>query len=97
MAYDYLLFDLDGTLTNPREGITKSAQFALRHFGIDEPDLGKLEYFIGPPLIDSFKEYYGFEEEKAREGVVWFRKRFTQNLLHLVHSKSSILWKGKVL
>lgn len=77
MAYDYLLFDLDGTLTNPREGITKSAQFALRHFGIDEPDLGKLECFIGPPLIDSFKEYYGFEEEKAREGVVWFRKRFT--------------------
>ena len=51
--FQYCLFDLDGTLTDPREGITKCVQYALRHFGIEEPDLTKLEYLIGPPLKDS--------------------------------------------
>ena len=45
-----VLFDLDGTLTDPREGITRSIQYALAKLGIDEPDLTKLEHFIGPPL-----------------------------------------------
>ena len=74
--YQYLFFDLDGTLTNPREGITKCVQYALRHFGIEEPDLNKLEPFIGPPLIDSFMEYYGLTVEQAREGVEKYRERF---------------------
>ena len=50
MEYKYLLFDLDGTLTDPKEGITTSVQYALRAFGIEEPDLEKLKPFIGPPL-----------------------------------------------
>lgn len=62
-----ILFDLDGTLTDPKEGITKSVQHALQAYGIDEPDLDKLCSFIGPPLSDSFKEYYGFSEAQARE------------------------------
>ena len=45
-----ILFDLDGTLTDPKEGITKSVQHALQAYGIDEPDLGKLCPFIGPRL-----------------------------------------------
>lgn len=56
--YQYILFDLDGTITDSREGITKSVQFALAKYGIDEPDLRKLEKFIGPPLRDSFLEFY---------------------------------------
>ena len=55
--FQYCLFDLDGTLTDPKEGITKSVQYALRAFGIEESDLSKLEPFIGPPLIDSFMEF----------------------------------------
>ena len=51
MHYQTVLFDLDGTLTDPREGITRSIQFALAKLGIDEPDLTKLEHFIGPPLV----------------------------------------------
>ena len=51
----YLLFDLDGTLTDPKVGITTCVQYALKSFGIEEPDLDKLEPFIGPPLKDSFK------------------------------------------
>lgn len=74
--YQYLFFDLDGTLTNPKEGITKCVQYALRHFGIDEPDLDKLEPFIGPPLIDSFMEYYGMSEEQARKATEKYRERF---------------------
>ena len=51
MRYQYLLFDLDGTITDPKEGITKSAQYALEAFGIHEPDADKLTPFIGPPLL----------------------------------------------
>ncbi len=74
--FQYCLFDLDGTLTDPREGITKCVQYALRHFGIEEPDLTKLEYLIGPPLQDSFVRYYGFSQEQSREAIRKYRERF---------------------
>ena len=76
--YKYILFDLDGTLTDPKEGITKSFQYALRHFGIEE-DLANLEKFIGPPLHDSFRDDYNFSEEEVEEAVTKFRKYFAQN------------------
>ncbi len=71
-----ILFDLDGTLTDPKMGITKSVQYALRAYGIDEPDLDKLCPFIGPPLMDGFQEFYGFSPEKAREAVEKYREYF---------------------
>ena len=74
--YRYLLFDLDGTLTNPKTGITRSVQHALRHFGIEEPDTEKLVPFIGPPLVDSFMRFYGFSREQALEGVQYYREYF---------------------
>lgn len=55
--YDLILFDLDGTITDSGEGITKSVQYALSKFGIEEPDLENLRKFIGPPLIDSFERF----------------------------------------
>lgn len=73
---DYLLFDLDGTLTDPKKGITGCVQYALKHFGIEEPDLDKLEPFIGPPLKESFMKFYGFDEAKAQKGVEKYRERF---------------------
>ena len=60
MRWNTVLFDLDGTLTDPGVGITKAVQYALRHYGIDVPDRRKLEKFIGPPLHLAFTEYYGF-------------------------------------
>lgn len=74
--FQYCLFDLDGTLTDPKEGITRSVQYALQKSGIEEPDLDKLEPFIGPPLKDSFMEFYGMEPEEALQAIAWYRERF---------------------
>lgn len=71
-----ILFDLDGTLTDPKEGITKSFQYALDSFGIREENLDNLEKVIGPPLIDSFREFYHFSEEDAWRGTEKYRERF---------------------
>lgn len=76
--YQYILFDLDGTLTDPKEGITKSVNHALAAFGKQEEDLSKLEPFIGPPLPDSFKEFYGMSEEEAGRAVKVYRERFSE-------------------
>lgn len=72
----YILFDLDGTLTDPKEGITTCVQYALKDFGIVEEDLDKLEPFIGPPLKDSFMQYYDMTEEQAERAVEKYRERF---------------------
>ena len=74
--YQYLLFDLDGTLTNPKEGITKSVQYALHHFGIDVDDPDTLTSYIGPPLIPSFVEFHGLTQEQALEVLQVYRQRF---------------------
>ena len=72
----YLLFDLDGTLTDPKVGICTCVQYALASFGIEEPDLDKLEPFIGPPLKNSFMNYYHLTEEQAEEAIEKYRERF---------------------
>ncbi|MDE7212642.1 MAG: HAD family hydrolase [Lachnospiraceae bacterium] len=77
MGYQYLLFDLDGTLTDPKEGITRCFQYALESFGIHAPDADKLTWVIGPPLVDSFMEGYGFTLEQAKQGTAKYRERYT--------------------
>ena len=76
MDYQNILFDLDGTLTDPREGITRSVQYALGKLDIHEPDLAKLEHFIGPPLLQCFMQTYDLPEERAWEAVNHYRDRF---------------------
>ncbi len=76
--YRAILFDLEGTLTASAEGITKSVQYALLKLGIDEPDLKKLEGFIGPPLLDQFMNAYGMDETTARQAVVYYRERYEE-------------------
>lgn len=71
-----ILFDLDGTIVDSGYGITKCAQYALSFFGIEEPELSNLRFFVGPPLMDSFMEHYGFSEEKAKIGVQKYRERY---------------------
>ncbi|MBQ9990399.1 MAG: HAD hydrolase-like protein [Lachnospiraceae bacterium] len=74
--FKYALFDLDGTLTDPREGITRSVCHALKAFGIEEEE-DKVVSFIGPPLRDSFMNLYGFSPEQAEEAVRVYRQRFS--------------------
>ena len=74
--YQYILFDLDGTLTDPKEGITKSVAYALKSYGIGVEDLDSLCKFIGPPLKDSFVKFYGFSEEQGYEAVEKYREYF---------------------
>ena len=71
------MFDLDGTLTLPEEGITKSVQYALSHFGIEENDMERLRRFIGPPLVDAFMGFYGMSRENALDAVKKYRERFS--------------------
>lgn len=73
----YLLFDLDGTLTDPEKGITKAVQLALAHFGIQVEDRTRLRPFIGPPLWDQFMEW-GLSREQADEAVRVFREYYVK-------------------
>lgn len=73
--YRYILFDLDGTLTDPKEGITKCVQYALKYFGI-EADTEDLVDFIGPPLLESFQEYYHLDDEQGHMALKKYRERF---------------------
>lgn len=74
---DYILLDLDGTLTDPKVGITTAAVMGLRHFGIEEnPD--NLAHFIGPPLHESFQIYYGLSEADSITAVEVFREYYNR-------------------
>lgn len=75
--YQYILFDLDGTLTNSELGITKSVQHALKKFGIEVEDRTVLRPFIGPPLLESFQVYYGLSKEESEQAIVYYRERFS--------------------
>lgn len=74
--YDYIFMDLDGTITDPMIGITKSIQYSLKHFGINVEDINTLSKFIGPPLKDTFRLDYGFSEEETVVAMEKFRERF---------------------
>lgn len=71
-----VLFDLDGTLTDPGEGITRSVEYALRAYGIEVKDRRELYPFIGPPLADSFSRFYGFSEAEAKRAVEKYREYY---------------------
>lgn len=76
MKKKVILFDLDGTLLNTEEGISKCVRYALEKFGIEENDQKKIRRFIGPPLADSFQREYGFSEEDAWKAVAYYRERY---------------------
>ena len=75
--YKVILFDLDGTLTESGEGITKSVQYALEGIGKPEADLEKLKVFVGPPLTEMFMKYAQVDEETAKKAVEIYRERYS--------------------
>jgi phosphoglycolate phosphatase len=74
--YDYLFFDLDGTLTDSGEGIMRSVSHALSFFGIEEQNVDKLRRFVGPPLEASFETFYGLTKEQAEKAVDIYHDRY---------------------
>ncbi len=74
--YDTVIFDLDGTLTDPGEGITRSVEYALEKFGITVADRRELYKFIGPPLVDSFERFYPLSPAEASRAVDYYRERY---------------------
>lgn len=75
--FDIILFDLDGTLTDPKLGITSCVQYALEAIGQPEPDNNKLIPFIGPPLKEMFMSYCNVDEEMGEYLVAKYRERFS--------------------
>lgn len=85
----YILLDLDGTITDPMVGITRSVEYALNHFGIQVNDIRELCPFIGPPLLDSFREFYHFTDEQAQEAILKYRERFADTGIY-----ENVLYEG---
>ena len=98
MKYKNIIFDLDGTLTDSKPGIVKGVQYALRCYGIEEPDLDKLTFFVGPPLYKSFISYLDCSEEEAKEVVECYREYYAETGLYenaLYEGVESLLYSLK--
>lgn len=76
MKYDVILFDLDGTLTDSGPGIMNAAAYVLERYGLPRADADFLRKFVGPPLVDSFRDFCGFGPEKAVEAIGVFREYY---------------------
>lgn len=75
--YEHILFDLDGTLTDPYLGITNSIIYSLKKLNIDPPENKALIPFIGPPLQESYEIYYNLKDEKNLEAVRLYREYYS--------------------
>jgi len=111
MNYINILFDLDGTLTDPYLGISNAVKYSLKKFNIIDNDEKKLKLFIGPPLQKSFMEYYGFDKNKSKIAVEYYREYYfeyglyenkiydnIENILKIINGKNKncILATSKV-
>lgn len=88
--YKAIFFDLDGTLTESGEGITKSVQYALEKIGKPEEDLEKLKVFVGPPLMEQFMKYAGVDEATGRKAVEFYRERYEVKGIYENHPYESV-------
>jgi len=81
-TFTHILFDLDGTLTNPRQGIGNSLKYALAQMQIDGYSDEILERFVGPPIQDGMKNLFGLNEEEIELAVKHFRVYFGEKGLY---------------
>ena len=83
----FIMFDLDGTLTDPKEGITKSIQYSLKHFDIEVANLNDLVRFIGGSLWEIYPKNFNLSEDDTKIAVEKYREYFSdygifENLLY---------------
>ena len=87
--YKYYLFDFDGTLCDTTEGIFNSVIYSLKCFGIEETDMEKLRFFVGPPLFESYKTLYGVSDDDAKYLIEKYRERY-----RIKAAEESALYEG---
>ncbi len=76
--YDYIAFDLDGTLTDPEVGLVKGFMYAFDRVGIEYDDPKALRRYIGPPLHQEWKREYGLTEEETARAIAIFREYYDE-------------------
>ena len=74
--YDYIFFDLDGTLSDSAPGIVNAVVYALEKMGTPAGDRARLRKFVGPPLFDSFRDIIGYSQEETDRAVGYFREYY---------------------
>ncbi|MBR4157960.1 MAG: HAD hydrolase-like protein [Oscillospiraceae bacterium] len=82
MSWDYICFDMDGTLSDSGPGITRCADYALRSLGVETDGPEALRFFIGPPLTESFGTICGLNDEQVQKGIALFRERYAEKGIH---------------
>lgn len=75
LVHKIILFDLDGTLTDSKQGIINSIRYTINKLQLAEKDIN-LELFIGPPLAESFEKYFGLDRQMARHAVSVYREYY---------------------
>lgn len=90
MAYDTILFDIDGTLCDPGKSMIECARYALSKFDIHERDEDNLRRLIGPPLEHAFRDYYNFDETQANQAVSYFRDMLQREGIQLYEAYPGI-------
>ena len=83
MKYKYILFDLDGTVSQSAEGIRASLEHSLSCLGVEPPDLDDYTKYIGPPLLDTFRNLCGLDEEDADRGAEIYRGYYNEYGKHM--------------
>lgn len=89
--YDWALFDLDGTITNPYVGITDSIKYACEKMSIPIPNEETLKLFIGPPLTQSFEQYCYLSKEESKQALKLYREHYS-----VVGIDGNIVYPGMV-
>ena len=81
--YDIILFDLDGTLSDSGPGIMHSVRYALAKYGITGESEEALRRFVGPPMIESYMKFYGFDHEQAVQALAYYREDYLAGAIYM--------------
>ena len=85
MSYENIFFDFDGTICDTSDGVFNSFDYVCDYFGLPRLGLKIYKTLIGPPLIESFRGAFGFEEEKAKKAIEVYREYYTPKGLYEAH------------
>lgn len=79
MSYSHILFDLDGTLIDSKETIRCSFEYALKKMNVSDPKVTNIDALIGPPMLKTFQDIYGFSLDEARKGYEFYLEEYVGN------------------